>query len=259
LDPDLISFGKPHSMNIIDNRWVEIWREIIVDERKTSYEISNLGRVRNVNTLEFKKPKMSEQGYVYIQLHVGKRLKKINVHRLVAKAFIPNLDNKPEVNHIDGIKFHNMWVNLEWVTREENLKHAIENGLMTFKKEFQARHNIYTKEQITKVINLLKLKKMTSQEVADATGVGVSTVCYIRNGKSYVRLADELGFEPETKHNFDFSPYEEKIREMINRDFTNKEIRTTLPLNVNNSCYDHFIRKIKKSQLKCSTTIQMVT
>lgn len=84
------------------------------------------------NVISFKKgePKILKglsdtKGYLYVCL--GKRYPKI--HRLVALAFIPNLDNKPQVNHIDGNKKNNNISNLEWVTNGENQKHAFKLGL----------------------------------------------------------------------------------------------------------------------------------
>ena len=68
-------------------------------------------------------------GYKQCTITDGKNIKTLNVHREVAKAFIPNPDNKPQVNHKDGNKLNNNIDNLEWVTREENIQHAYRTGL----------------------------------------------------------------------------------------------------------------------------------
>ncbi len=74
-----------------------------------------------------KKPtKNKKRGYFYVRTTNGN----YSLHRLVAVAFIPNPENKPEVNHKDGYKENNSVSNLEWVTRKENIQHAIRTGLI---------------------------------------------------------------------------------------------------------------------------------
>jgi hypothetical protein len=73
------------------------------------------------------KPFKNRKGYLMVNIKDLQKTK--SVHRLVADAFIPNVDNKPQINHINGIKSDNKVSNLEWVTNEENFNHALANGL----------------------------------------------------------------------------------------------------------------------------------
>jgi len=75
------------------------------------------------------KHQVSNNGYVRVELWQGGRGKKYLLHRLLAQAFIPNPENKPQVNHIDGDPQNNELNNLEWVTQSENQLHAYRSGL----------------------------------------------------------------------------------------------------------------------------------
>lgn len=124
----------------------EIWKQVVGLEGR--YEVSDIGRVKSVKV--FKDPKRglgerirknisSPYGYPMITFVINKKHKYLFVHRMVAMAFIDNVENKPCVNHINGIKTDNRVENLEWCTLEENLSHAHKTGLSkapgVFKKD----------------------------------------------------------------------------------------------------------------------------
>lgn len=113
----------------------EIWKPI--KDFEGLYEVSNLGQVRSFYNREAKilKPGKDKRGYLKVGLHKnGKRHTKL-VHRLVASTFIPNPQNKSQVNHIDGNKQNNAVENLEWCTAKENSQHAWNTGLSRMTKE----------------------------------------------------------------------------------------------------------------------------
>ena len=102
---------------------------------ETVYVISNKGNVYNVITGRRLKPFINHNGYCALRLKVAHDSgKHFLVHRLVALAFIPNPEYKPEVNHINGNKLDNSVENLEWVTAEENKNHARIHQLYTNKR-----------------------------------------------------------------------------------------------------------------------------
>ena len=93
-----------------------------------NYLISNKGVVINKKTGKVLKHQL-KKGYHRLELVTLNGRKHFLVHRLVAQAFIPNPENKPQVNHINGNKNDNSVENLEWCTNYENAHHAIKNGL----------------------------------------------------------------------------------------------------------------------------------
>ena len=90
-----------------------------------SYEINELGVVRNIKTLKELKPFVTTNGYLRLRIKgVG-----YQVHRLISEHFIDNPNNYTEINHIDGDKLNNNINNLEWSTRNLNMIHAYETKL----------------------------------------------------------------------------------------------------------------------------------
>lgn len=101
---------------------MEIWKDII---ETSNYAVSNLGRVKNTKTNRLLNPSELGNGYKQVSLKMNDtgKFKKEYIHRLVAKYFIENPENKKEVNHKDGNRSNNNMNNLEWVTPSENQKH----------------------------------------------------------------------------------------------------------------------------------------
>ena len=112
----------------MENGTEEIWKETSIP----GYFVSNLGGFRGRSGKPIKQQIHKNGYYVYAMRPEGRKgaCKCVKIHRLIAEAFIPNPENKPFVNHIDGNKLNNNITNLEWCTNQENTIHAYKHGLI---------------------------------------------------------------------------------------------------------------------------------
>ena len=188
--------------DMIEDLEGEIWKDIVGYDGL--YQISNLGRVKNLskiwwmdknNTHRRYKPdtiifnRIDNLGYSICTLYKNSiGTKRIRIHRLVAEAFIPNPDNKPCVNHINGIKNDNRIENLEWCTYSENIQHAYDNGLKISKNGKDHHHwnkqptNLkLSEEQVIEIRNSC----LKQYELAEIYNVHQCTISRIKNKKRW--------------------------------------------------------------------------
>ena len=135
-----------------------IWKDVYIDGTLSNYMISNDGQIYSKISNKILSPFINKDGYLLIHLHHNTKSVNKSVHRLVAIAFIPNPENKPQVNHKDGNKLNNKVENLEWCTNSENMQHAYITGLKHNPHGSDSVLSKYTDKQIHLVCKLLENK-----------------------------------------------------------------------------------------------------
>ena len=160
---------------------MEIWKKITNFE---NYEVSNYGNVRNKKTNKYLK-KENTKGYLRISLSKNGKVKRFQIHRLVALNFIENLQNKKCVNHIDGNKFNNCVSNLEWCTHSENELHSYKFlGKINSQRKLIYENILDIKRNCIKGIN--KQKKGNVSLFMQKYNVDRKTILNVLNNKYYV-------------------------------------------------------------------------
>jgi hypothetical protein len=164
----------------------ESWKDILGYEGL--YQVSTHGEVKSLSRFNSRTERILtpviSKGYPVITLSKNNIHKIYSIHRLVAECFIPNPENKPEVNHINGIKTDCLCSNLEWCTSSENQLHAFRTGLQKPYKhwigKFGASHNRSKKvSQMTKEGVLIGTFE-NARHAEQLTGInhsGISDVC----------------------------------------------------------------------------------
>lgn len=166
----------------VDDLDGEVWKSA---PYCSDYHLSNFGRVKSFykGKVTILKPKLSIGGYLGVQLSKNGKKQKFYTHRLVAQAFIPNPDNKPEVNHQDGHKMNCFVGNLEWATQEENMQHAFNSGLVNLPQGSDRSDAKFTNEQVEYI--RLNPAKLTLRQLAEKFGTGLMAISNIQLGKTY--------------------------------------------------------------------------
>lgn len=158
---------------------MEQWK--VVEGTYGALEVSNYGRVKsNLRDGRILKTSTDNKGYHRLRMTIKRKRYAFKIHRLVAEAFIPNPENKPQVNHIDGNKSNNKVSNLEWVTNIENAHHAIKNDLWG---------NVYKASQAA---NEAKKKPIIAQNIKTGECIEFESICKAQDYVGSRHITDVL-------------------------------------------------------------------
>lgn len=179
---------------------MEEWKA--VEGTNGRYEVSNTGKVRSLicsdcGLIKELKPTMDNKGYLRVGLWGNGKRNQAKVHRLVAIAFIPNPENKPEVNHLDGNKTNNNVSNLQWATASENTLHAYKSGLKEKTREScrkmgltigrfmlaESREKRKTPVIAIRISDNFKMEFSSQADASAATGVPQPNIHKVMNGQ----------------------------------------------------------------------------
>jgi hypothetical protein len=170
----------------------EVWKSLkSLVKGGDNYSISNLGNLRNDKNGRIRKHTKHKSGYLTTTL--SERSTQY-VQRLVALAFIPNPENKPFVNHLDGNKQNNIVGNLEWSTPSENIIHANKTGLQTHPKGEDHHSARLTEKEVIKIKEMLR-DGVRGKDIVKQFSITKQMVYYIKNGRSWQHVKVE-GFKP---------------------------------------------------------------
>ena len=150
----------------------EIWKDI---EGYEGYKVSNYGRVIGMSGVVLKQM-TKNNGYKQVTICNNIHRKSALVHRLVAKAFIENPKNYPQINHKDCDKTNNNANNLEWCNASHNQKHSIKNGLREVLKGEKSGTNKLTRNDVLQIRSVYEQGFAKQYEIAEAYGVSKSTI-----------------------------------------------------------------------------------
>lgn len=215
----------------------EVWKDIKGYEGR--YKISNLGNVYTYLRDRNMTPRKCRKGYLRVVLRDNQGVRKSHgVHRLVAQTFIPNPEDKPQVNHIDEDKTNNIVDNLEWVTNKENSIHGTKIERTTIKKSKPVYH----------VLNGVKKEYLNSVIASKITGIPKATIrqqcnrSYIVDDSDFFIYVDNQIQKYTIKYLYDGKYYNKK--------------RLMLKLNLTRHGFDYRVRigQIQKEVVLYETT-----
>ena len=151
------------------------------------YAITSCGKVWSYRSQRFLKSTIGGNGYLKVGLCKDGKMRTVNVHRLVAETYIPNPDNKPQVNHLDEDKTHNYVNNLAWATSKENCNYGTRIDRMR-KKNLKAVYCVELNKVFESQVEAVNELKVNSSSLSMALNGKRSTA-----GGYHWRYLEEQG------------------------------------------------------------------
>jgi hypothetical protein len=179
----------------------EIWKDIKGFEGL--YQVSNLGRFKSLArpSTDNKKRKTKymgtdrilnykalKDGYQRVNLVKDSKVHYLRAHRLISEAFIPNPENKPHINHINGVRDDNRLENLEWVTHQENAQHAHDTGLCNPALGEKNGKSKLTSREVLEIKVLLNRGVLPKSKIAKLYSVSNGCIARISNETSWAHV-----------------------------------------------------------------------
>ena len=215
---------KNNNKNLINEK------QIIINGIATQYSVNTQGEIYSLNYRHTKKRQKLKQntdrdGYKTVVIYIQGKPKTMKVHRLVATAFIPNIYNKPEVNHIDCDPSHNEASNLEWCTTKENITWSWLHGNKKPKYSDDSPYHKYQVSVIKKVCKLLEKNEDSIGEIAKKTGVAYATVLAVKSKNAWTMVSKDYNIENHTV-NASIKMNEETVHNIC-KEFVKNELTLT--------------------------------
>ncbi|WP_296936504.1 NUMOD4 motif-containing HNH endonuclease [uncultured Marinobacter sp.] len=166
----------------------ELWKDVVGYEDR--FLISNYGRVFGKASKKILVLGTNKNGYKVLSTRIGGRkgeYKCFRVHRLVAEAFLDNPDNLRQVNHIDGNKINNRVENLEWISNQGNIRHALDIGLITPRKGEELTNSVLTDEDVRFIREHYTPRhpEYGRNALARRFGIAGATITRVHQGKAW--------------------------------------------------------------------------
>lgn len=166
-------------------------KELVIPGCRKKYLIYDDGQVFDIERNKFRKPVEHRKGYYKMSFRIYGKVKCLFVHRLVLMTFNPveGMENL-QVNHIDGNKKNNCLENLEWCTLQENIDHAVKNGLFKNCTGYgsQSHNHKLNEKSVAEIKRDLFCNHISIRKVAEKYGVSFATIFQIKKGNNWKQV-----------------------------------------------------------------------